>query len=215
ELSPFMMMICDAERPVAIAGVMGGQETEVSETTTTVLLESAHFRNTSVRKTRRALGLSTEASYRYERSVDPNGALAAIERFTQLIGDAAQAGATTDVYPSPPAQSAIRLRIARAERLLGMPISESEGRQHLTKLGFEVSGEGSELRVTPPSWRPDVSREEDLIEEIGRVHGYDRIPEALPHGSTTLGGPQGFEAWKDSLREATVRLGFQQTISHS
>lgn len=215
ELSPFMMMICDAERPIGIAGVMGGQETEVSDRTTTVLLESAHFQNTSVRKTRRALGLSTEASYRYERSVDPNGVLAAIQRFTELIGDAAQPGATTDLYPAPPARTAIRLRVSRAARLLGMPIAETDARQHLSRLGFEVQGEGEELSVTPPSWRPDISREEDLVEEIGRVHGYDRIPEALPHGSTTLGGPKSFEAWKDVVREATVRLGFQQTISHS
>lgn len=211
ELTPDMMVIADADRPVGVAGVMGGQDTEVSEATTTILLEAAHFVNTSVRKTRRALGLSTEASYRFERSVDPEGVLAAIERFTELL-EGATVTETVDVYPAPPQQPTIRLRLERAERLLGMKITVAEARSYLTKLGFHLADDQT---VSPPTWRPDVVREEDVIEELGRVHGYNKIPEALPHGSTTLGGPQGFVAWKDRVREAAVRLGFVQTISHS
>ena len=219
DLTPDMMMICDAERPVAIAGVMGGAETEVSAGTKTVLLESAHFVNTSVRKTRTTLGMSTEASYRFERSVDPDGVVAALERFSQLLAEvpgSGSSGETIDVYPAPPAPRAVRLRIARSDLLLGMPIRAEEAQSYLTKLGFgvTVTGEG-EFQVVAPSWRPDVLREEDVIEELGRVHGYERIPEALPRGSTTLGGPQGYEFWKDKVRESAVRLGFNQTISHT
>lgn len=219
ELTLDMMMICDAERPVAIAGVMGGAETEVSSGTKTILLESAHFVNTSVRKTRTTLGLSTEASYRFERSVDPDGVVAALERFTQLLGEvpgSASIGQTVEVCEARPAARKIHLRMARSDLLLGMPISASEAEGYLNKLGFKVSAQGDEsFEVETPSWRPDVNREEDVIEELGRVHGYDRIPEALPRGSTTLGGAQGYEAWKDKVRESAVRLGFNQTISHT
>jgi len=217
ELQPFMMMICDAERPVAIAGVMGGAETEVSSSTKTMLLESAHFVNTSVRKTRKALNMSTEASYRFERSVDPDGVVAAIERLTQLFEQCGGGTAKeiTDVYPSPPSMPTITLRIERADLLLGMPIAREEAIDHLSRLGFSVASSNSSLTVTPPSWRPDVVREEDLIEELGRVHGYDKIPSKLPHGSTTQGGTTGYEAWKDKVRELTLRLGLSQTISHT
>jgi phenylalanyl-tRNA synthetase beta chain len=97
-----------------------------------------------------------------------------------------------------------------------MPIQPDEAKRHLSHLGFELKDEAQgQFQVTPPSWRPDIDREEDLIEEIGRVHGYERIPEALPHGSTTLGGAQGYEAWKDQVRETVLRLAFTQTISHT
>ena len=217
ELQPFMMMICDAERPVAVAGVMGGAETEVSATTRTMLLESAHFINTSVRKTRKALNMSTEASYRFERSVDPDGVVAAIERFTQLFEQCGGGTAKeiTDAYPAPPKIQSIKLRIERANLLLGMPISREEAVDHLSRLGFAVAPSNGVFTVTPPAWRPDVVREEDLIEELGRVHGYDKIPSKLPHGSTTMGGPTGYEAWEDKVRELTLRLGFSQTISHT
>jgi phenylalanyl-tRNA synthetase beta chain len=218
QLSPFMMMICDAEHPVAVAGVMGGEETEVSSSTTRMLLESAHFVNTSVRKTRRALAISTEASYRFERSVDPDGVVSAISRFTELFLQCAGGNADapiTDLYPTPPKQSSIRLRLSRSALLLGMTITAEEANRYLTSLGFSVRGSDDSYEVTPPSWRPDVLREEDVIEELGRVHGYDRIPEILPHGSTTLGGTWGYEKWEDTVRECTLRLGFTQTISHT
>ena len=219
ELKPFMMMICDAERPVAVAGVMGGLETEVSASTKTMLLESAHFVNTSVRKTRRALNMSTEASYRFERSVDPEGVVAAINRFTDLFvqckGGVADEN-VVDVYPHPARQAPIRLRLQRSHRLLGISITAHEAEAHLKHLGCKLTEEGSgNFSVIPPSWRPDIVREEDLIEELGRVHGYDRIPEKLPHGSTTMGGTRGYEAWEDKVRETVLRLGFSQTISHT
>lgn len=213
ELRDDQMMICDANRPVAVAGVMGGLDTEVDERTTRLLLESAHFLNTSVRRTRKQLGLSTDASYRFERSVDPEGVVAAIHRFAELLG--IPGSEIVDVYPNPVRNQPVALRIDRANRLLGMAIKDVDAQRYLERLGMEVVGHGDPFYVVPPSWRPDIVREEDLIEEIGRVHGYDRIPERLPEGSSVLGGSHGVYLAEDRIREATLRLGFVQTISHS
>lgn len=207
------MMICDAERPVAAAGIMGGAATEVGAGTQRVLLESAAFLNTSVRRTRKQLGLSTEASYRFERSVDPDGVVAAILRFSELLGVAGSA--VVDEYPGRTTREPLALRPARARLLLGMDVSGEEAETHLRRLGMDVTREGERLVVVPPSWRPDIRREEDLVEEVGRVHGYERIPETPVVGTTMLGGPQGALLLEDRLREAIVRLGYVQTISHS
>ncbi len=219
ELRPDQLMICDANKPVAAAGIMGGFESEVTGLTHRVLLESAHFENTSVRRTRKQLGLSTEASYRFERSFDPEGAVAALNRFAMLLreidGGKSLVEGLGDVYPNPLEQRPIELSVKRAELLLGMKISVPESHGYLERLGFGVEGTGEPFTIIPPTWRPDVVREEDLIEELGRVHGYDRIPEALPHGATLQGGVFGFEERVDRLREALVRLGFSQMISHS
>ena len=212
-LEPDEMTICDAVRPVAAAGIMGGESTEVSAGTTRVLLESAAFLNTSVRRTRKKLGLNTEASYRFERSVDPEGVVAAILRFTELLG--VKGSAIVDVYPGYTSRGAIALRPARARLLLGMDVTDDEAETHLRRLGMDVRREDEALRVVPPSWRPDIVREEDLIEEVGRVHGYERIPETPLVGTTLLGGPQGALLLEDRLREAVVRLGYVQTVSHS
>jgi phenylalanyl-tRNA synthetase beta chain len=212
------MMICDAEKPVGVPGVMGGLETEVSESTTELLLESANFVNKNVRKTRKQLGLSTEASYRFERSVDPEGVVAAIRRFSHLLQEAvpnAKLSNIVDRFPGKEELAPITVRTARAVRLLGMEISTEQATEYLSRLGMDVTREGESLRVKPPSWRPDIVREDDLIEEIGRVHGYDRIPELLPQGTTTQGGPQGYELWQDMAIEAAIRSGFIQCISHS
>ncbi|MDR3691914.1 MAG: phenylalanine--tRNA ligase subunit beta [Fimbriimonas sp.] len=219
QLEAGQMMICDAERPVAVAGVMGGGETEVDADTSNVLLESAHFSSMSVRKTRKQLGLNTEASYRFERSVDPDGVVAALHRCVELIreGCAGVVGTSVvDRYPGKSERSPLELRVDRVCRMLGMKVTTDEVRGYLTRLGFEVHAtEEGVLAVTPPSWRPDVVREIDLIEEVGRVHGYDRIPEMLLDGVTKMGGPQGFELWTDWLRQAVLRAGLTQTISHS
>lgn len=217
ELKDGQMMICDADRPVAAAGIMGGEETEVGADTKDVLLESAHFVNTSVRRTRKQLGLSTEASYRFERSVDPEGVVAALERFAELLAEAGQ-GSTrvsgaNDVYPVRPTPPTIALDLDLAQRRLGMEIGASEARRYLEALGFAVSPGGDE--VNPPTWRPDVVRPEDVFEELARVHGYDRIPSELPSGRTTLGRLDPVTTAIKRVRETMVRLGFVQTISHS
>lgn len=219
ELREGQMMICDAEKPVAAAGIMGGEETEVSASTRRMLLESAHFDNGSVRRTRKKLGISTEASYRFERWVDPEGVVAALNRvrelYASIAGDAGCVPGVLDVYPSPPRRRQIEVRASRARKLLGVEVDAAECRRHLESLGFAVSGDGEPFKVEPPTWRPDVEREEDAIEEIGRVHGFDRIPEVLPEGATTLGGSFGIYGFMDRIRASMSRLGFTQIVSHS
>ena len=212
------MMICDAAKPVGVPGVMGGLETEVTDETTSLLLESANFINKVVRKTRKQLGLNTEASYRFERSVDPDGVTAATRRFCQLllqVQQDIQISQILDLYPQPPVSEEVLLRVGRASMLLGMDITPDQSENYLSRLGMSVSRQGDNLAVTPPSWRPDIVREEDLVEELGRVHGYDRIPEALPFGSTPVGGSRGKELVKDRFRESLLRSGLTQIISHS
>lgn len=213
ELRTDQMMICDAERPVAAAGIMGGAETEVDAGTTRVLLESAHFVNTSVRRTRKQLGLNTEASYRFERSVDPEGVVAAIARFTELLGE--PGSQVVDLYPIKPVRKPVALRVDRAEMLLGMEIGADRAKRYLERLGMSVEENSDVLVVQPPTWRPDIIREEDLIEELGRVNGYEKIPETLPAGTTLLGGPGPRLRAVDVLREAALAEGFDQLISHS
>ncbi|MFZ4508657.1 MAG: phenylalanine--tRNA ligase subunit beta [Fimbriimonas sp.] len=220
ELRPDQMMICDADRPVGAAGIMGGADTEVDEATTQVLLESAHFLNTSVRRTRKQLGLSTDASYRFERSVDPDGVVAALWRFAELLatvdGGTSLVPGLVDVYPGVVTRERITLRQSRAVRLLGMEVSFAEIVNYLSRLGMQVEANDPEnIVVTPPSWRPDLVREDDLIEEVGRVHGYERIPSWLPGGSTTQGGLAGFALFAEQLKERWLRLGYDQTLSHS
>ena len=212
------MMICDAAKPVGVPGVMGGLETEVTDGTTNLLLESANFVNTVVRKTRKQLGLATEASYRFERSVDPDGVVAATLRFTELLLESQpniKISNIVDLYPGHQTFAPVKLRVARASMLLGMEITLSQATTYLRRLGMDVRQDGENLMVVPPSWRPDIIREEDLIEELGRVHGYELIPEAYPQGSTPLGGSKGRHLMVDRLREMMLRAGYSQTISHS
>ncbi len=213
QLNSGQLMICDAKRPVGVAGVMGGLETEVEPDSTCLVLESAHFLNTSIRRTRKQLGLNTDASYRFERSVDPDGVVAAIERFTELLE--ISGSEIVDVYPGKVERNPLSLRVDRASRLLGMTIKEEQAASYLRRLGMEVAGHGDPYYVIPPSWRPDIVREIDLVEELGRVHGYDQIPEKNPEGLTTLGGSLGKYLLDDFVRDAAVRAGFVQCISHS
>jgi phenylalanyl-tRNA synthetase beta chain len=203
-LSPEMLAICDARRPAAVAGVMGGEESEVGEGTTDILLECALFTPGPVRATRKALGLPTDASYRFERGVDPLGLRAALERCARLV--LATAGGTPDgaILDAAPVRAEplrVRLRPSRVERVLGIPFQVDEIRALLEPLGFgvesgarahevgarregggvpeEIQGEVA-LTVTVPGYRSwDVTREVDLIEEIARRHGYDRFPDDL------------------------------------
>jgi len=218
ELTGGQMVITDGTRPVAVAGVMGGLDTEVDGETTEITLESANFVNTSVRKTRRGLGLNTEASYRFERSVDPDGVVSALRRFGELLlqhQPTAEISAPVDVYPIPAPQREIDLRLDRANRLLGLSIVHGDAKRYLEALGFTVGGHGDPFLVVPPTWRPDIQREEDLIEELGRVHGYERIPEQLPEGHTVPGGVSGRFLATERLVDRLLALGYTQAISHS
>jgi len=200
ELGAEMCMICDARRPVAIGGVMGGAQTEISAQTRDVLVEAAEFDPVSIRTTARQLNLHSDSSYRFERRVDPEGLDWASRRCCELIlelaGGELAAGAV-DVGRTPPARAPIALRLSQIKRILGIDVLEERVREILLALGnIEVAqpsppaplpkGEGSlsplstlhsSLSFVPPSWRRDLAREIDLIEEVGRIHGYDAIPE--------------------------------------
>ncbi|NBB73953.1 MAG: phenylalanine--tRNA ligase subunit beta [Bacteroidetes bacterium] len=175
------LLICDAERPVAIAGVMGGANSEVSEATTDVLIESAYFDPSTIRKTANALNLQTDSSYRFERGVDRDGQVWAAARAAELI---AQLGGGTivpgmvDAHPTPPEVRTVALRPDRLNALLGVDIPVSKAIFLLEQIGFAVArGEDDVLRCTVPTFRPDVEQEVDLIEEVARLYGYDHIPE--------------------------------------
>jgi len=184
-----MLMICDPERAVAIGGVMGGGNTEVTPATTSVLLESAYFDPGSIRRTARALGLHTDAAYRFERGADIEGLREALDRAAQLMADlggGTVAKGVVDVYPGPKPRPRIALRRSRIERLIGVCPPPEEVVRILQGLGFAVDDSGLALQVVVPSFRRDIAQEDDLVEEVIRVWGYDKIPSTLSRGSQLL-----------------------------
>jgi phenylalanyl-tRNA synthetase beta chain len=179
DLSPDMLVIADPRGPVAIAGVMGGLESEVSDATTTILLEDAYFDPVSVRTTSRRLCLPSEAGFRFERIVDIERVDWASQRTAQLIVQVAGgriARGVVDAYPKKPAEKKVTLRFSRLNKLLGIEIPAETAMKILSALGFEPSAGDGSMTCTVPSWRSDVYREVDLIEEVARVHGYHNIP---------------------------------------
>lgn len=208
-----MLAICDASDPVAIAGVMGGLDSEVSERTTDILVECALFRPTSVRATRRALDMSTDASYRFERGVDPEGMERAVFRAVEIILATARGTPDREVLdacPRPWPGLVVSLRPERIKRVLGIDLSESEIRELLTPLEFGVEmGAGGILEVTVPGFRSyDVQREVDLLEELARTYGYDRFSEALgPYRPGNVPDHPLFQL-EDELRDLMVAEGF-------
>jgi phenylalanyl-tRNA synthetase beta chain len=179
DLATDMLIIADSGRPVAIAGVMGGGDTETSERTTSILLEDAYFDPVSVRTTSGKLALPTEASFRFERTVDVEMIDWASRRAAQLIMQVAggkAAKGVIDVYPNKPATKEVRLRLSRLNALLGIEIPVKEVVKILSRLGFAPQQKGDGIVCTVPSWRSEIYREADLIEEVARVHGYNKIP---------------------------------------
>src|SRR6266850_5773019 len=183
-LTADVLVIADGAAAVALAGVMGGQASEIGAGTTNVLLESAWFEPVAVRRAARALGLRTDASHRFERGADPEGVLPALDRAAQIIASIAGGTVTSrplDIHPRPFPKRTIPFRPARAHALLGAPLQEDAMRDTLLRLGFGVDPERDGVwRVAVPSFRRDVEREVDVIEEVARVRGYDAIPESLP-----------------------------------
>ena len=181
-LTPEMTAICDAERPQIVAGVMGSAASEVGEQTTDIVLEAAYFQPTRIRRTRRALGLSSESSYRFERGIDLLGMPDALRRAVELIlvvAGGAMRDAPLDLWPRPEQERTIFLRPERVGRLLGVDLERSAIERHLTSVGFFVAPKDQRLAVQVPGWRPDVTREVDLIEEVARLEGYDTFPDEL------------------------------------
>jgi phenylalanyl-tRNA synthetase beta chain len=182
KLEPWMTIIADGENATALAGVMGGKASEVTETTTDILLEVAHFSPKAVRKVRRALGISTDASYRFERGVD-GGATDEIAAIAALIIVSVAGGkieSVLEVGLAPPAPAPVKLRPKRVDQLLGMHVEEEEIERLLSSVGFVVdAGADRTYSVTPPTWRHDVLHEVDLVEEVARLRGYGELPDEL------------------------------------
>lgn len=217
-LTPDMLVIADVERPVALAGIMGGEESEISPATTDVLIESAYFNPASVRLTARQLGMDTEASRRFERGADCENVLRAQDRCIQLICEIAGGTATEnaiDVYPKPQAPRVVTLRPARVPGLTSIFVDTNEMTQLLTGLGFEKTSESPNgITFKVPSWRIDVEQEEDLVEEVARHTGYDRITSELPP-SNKSGEYQPTEFKQRTLRRALNAHGYDEAINFS
>jgi phenylalanyl-tRNA synthetase beta chain len=213
EFDPEMLLICDAERAVAVAGVMGGLDTEITDATTDVLLESAYFTPATVRRASKALGLTTEASKRFERGVDPEGVRRAQDRAIELICELAGGAATEDaldVYPQPVQPVALNVRPERVKIVTGLDVPPGEIARLLAALGFARHEE----KFVAPSWRHDMEREEDLIEEVARIAGYDKIPVALPP-ARSAGALLQHDARRRALRRALAAQGYDEAIKFS
>jgi phenylalanyl-tRNA synthetase beta chain len=211
------LAIANAEVPVAIAGVMGGYESEVHGGTTNVLLESAHFDATSVRLTAQRHGMQSEASYRFERIVDPSGTVAALDRVAALIVETAGgavAPGVVDVYPRPVEPRQMTLRPERANAILGTALTPAEIAALLGRLGFTVE-EGDPFRVTVPTFRPDIEREIDLVEEVAIVYGYENIPLTLHPASTLEQGWTPQQRMELLAREVLLQCGLSETLTFS
>ncbi|HKG46298.1 MAG TPA: phenylalanine--tRNA ligase subunit beta [Pyrinomonadaceae bacterium] len=217
-LSNDMLVIADAEQAVALAGIMGGEESEISGQTKDVLIESAYFDPHSVRQTARQLGMDTEASRRFERGADPAGVLRAQQRCVELICELAGGVATEDaidVYPRPFDERVVGLRPDRVRELTALSVNYLESSRILEGLGFEYAGESDgRINFKVPSWRVDVEQEEDLVEEVARHTGYDKIDEALPP-SNVSGEYQPGEMQQRSLRRALNAFGYDEAINFS
>ncbi|MCU1265831.1 MAG: phenylalanyl-tRNA synthetase, beta subunit, non-spirochete bacterial [Acidobacteria bacterium] len=221
KLEAGMLVIADAQRPVALAGIMGGEDSEISSQTTDVLIESAYFNPDSVRQTARALGMDTEASRRFERGADYGGVIRAQQRCIELICEIAGGVATEnviDVVGDLPPERRIEFHFARVEELTSLRVAVPEMLRILKGLGFVIaneaeSNEGS-LTFIVPTWRIDVEREEDLIEEIARHSGYDRIGSELP-AAHAAGEYQPQELTRRALRRSFLASGYDEAINFS
>ncbi|MCK8602544.1 phenylalanine--tRNA ligase subunit beta [Desulfoferrobacter suflitae] len=181
------LLICDGRNPVAIAGIMGGLDSEIKADTTRVLIESAYFQPQCIRRSSKKLGLRTESSFRFERGVDPAGLVRALDRAAQLMVEVAGgeiARGRIDVYPHPIEPPVLRLRVDRTNRLLGTRLKSSQMAEVLRRIEMQVKETDSNcLEVVPPLFRPDITREVDLAEEIARLVGYDKVPVTAPQAA--------------------------------
>ncbi len=216
-LTPEMLVIADAEDAVAVAGVMGGLKSEVSDETTTILLESANFDMKSVRHTSRDLRLRSDASARFERGLDANLSGVAAARATTLLLElcpGSRVTATQDVYPNPVSPTTMTMPVARIERVLGVRYEEAEILDALDRLGLSPAIDDGSLTVVIPTFRHDLTMQDDIVEEVARIIGYETLPATLPDGP--LPG-----VWRDPvflmqqrLRQTLVGAGFSETVTY-
>ncbi|GIX24968.1 MAG: phenylalanine--tRNA ligase beta subunit [Caldimonas sp.] len=211
------LLITDADRPVALAGVMGGFDTRITEGTTRVFLESAHFAPSAIIGRARRLGLHTDASHRFERGVDPELPRLALEYATRLVLEilGGKAGPVVEAVNEPdlPRRAAVLLRRERLARVLGQQVPETEVVRLFGALGMAVESTAEGWRITPPSRRFDIAIEEDLIEEVARIHGYDTVPAALPAGEIPLADHTETRLPEAFLRRQLAARGYSEAIN--
>ncbi len=219
DLSPDVLLICDAERPVALAGIMGGLNSEIFEGTKHVLLESAFFDPVTIRRGAKNLGLNTEASYRFERGTDIDGVVRAADRAAYLIQQVAGgkiAKGVLDKYPRKKARPAITLRVGEANKVLGTDLSATQVERCLKSLNMLVEArESNSFTVTPPTYRVDVSREIDLVEEVARINGYDKIPVRTPSIKASDEAPYWELGVSSRVRWVMTSMGYTEIITYS
>jgi phenylalanyl-tRNA synthetase beta chain len=217
-LDPSMLLITDPKRALGIAGVMGGAHSEVTGATRRVLLEAAYFLPSSIRRTSRMLGLKTDAAYRFERGADidalVDGGARAAQLIRQLAGGRIARG-VVDVYPTRHTPPRVRLRMSRVERILGIAPPVETAASILTRLGLPTRRRGEELDVEVPSFRRDLTMEDDLVEEVIRVWGYDRIPSTLPGGAISLVRLPATRQQDRVVRAALVGAGLAEAVTYS
>ena len=213
-LSPGMLCICDEHKPVCVAGVMGGANSEIVGDTAMVLFESANFDGPSVRRTATALGMRTDASARYEKGLDPQNTIRAVQRaceLVELLGAGEVVDGVIDVIPEPLKETTVTLEPQKINALLGTDVSEDEMRRILKRLGFGLEGD----TIHVPSWRGDVAHYSDVAEEVARFYGYNKIPNTLLRGDTTCGGYTETQKAENLLGETCRALGYDEIITYS
>jgi phenylalanyl-tRNA synthetase beta chain len=217
ELKADDMVIADAKGAIALAGIMGGKPTSVTDDTTDVFLESAFFVPAVIAGKARRLGLSTDSSYRFERGVDFGNTRNALEFATTLILQicGGKAGVVTEVLGALPVRQPVQLRMSRLISVLGIPFAQEKVAQLLSQLGFSYTATGDVFTVEPPSYRFDITIEEDLIEEVARLHGYDHIPATPPVAALTMLAAPERRLHLNQVRDGLVAAGYQEVVTYS
>ncbi len=217
-LDPSMLVIADGKKAIGIAGIMGGENSEIDENTKNIILESANFDKNSIRLTAKKLGLRTEASNRYEKGLDPNLTEWAMNRAAQLLEEI-NAGIIVDgfidIYHNPLEPHYIEVDSDWVNRFIGIQITPEEMGRHLESLGMDVEILNSKLNVKIPTYRQDLQLEEDIAEEIARLYGYDRIPETIMAGITVQGVRTPIQKLEDRIKDVLVAQGGFETITYS
>ncbi len=214
------LMICDGKQPVAMAGVMGGLDSEVKDDTDTVLLEAAYFKPTTIRRTSKRYGLHTESSHRFERGADIDMIPAALDRAASLIAELTGGEVLSGVIDSYPRQLdpvVVEISIEKVKKLLDVPVGRDNIKAMFESIGLQTrSGSGADvLQVKVPSFRPDIEREVDLIEEVARLYGYDHIPVTMPVGTVNAKLPPMRQLLQKNLRHTIAAAGFSEAMNYS
>jgi len=216
-----MLMICDGEKAVGLAGVMGGLNSEIQDDTTRVLIEGAYFNPVSIRRTSKKLGLNTDASHRFERGIDPQGCVRAVNRAAKLmvaIGNGTLTDGIIDEYPNLQTANSVELGVKRTNRLLGTDLDRNRIRELLESIEFKaepIDNNPDRLKVTPPTFRVDVSRREDLMEEVARLSGYNNIPTTFPAMPAEGQRPNRRLRLRNRIKGLMSGFGFSEAIAYS